>query len=137
MPHQCVRCGKMIPGGSKQLLEGCESCGSKFFFFIKKEKLLRSSNLIRRNLSRDEIHDLELEVRGILGRSGSDEAVILDLETVKALGPGKFRIDVSALMRGEPLVINISPGKYYIDLPSAFGKPSKKNPFKKAFKKSK
>ncbi len=127
----------MIPGGSKQLLEGCESCGSKFFFFIKEEKLLKSSDLIRRNLSRDEIHDLELEVRGILGRSGSNEAVILDLETVKALGPGKFRIDVSALMRGEPLVINISPGKYYIDLPSVFGKPSKENPFKKALKKSK
>lgn len=137
MPHQCVRCGKMIPGGSRQLLEGCESCGSKFFFFIKEEKLLKSSDLIRKNLSRDEIHDLELEVRDILGRTGPGEAVVLDLETVKALGPGKFRIDVSALMRGAPLVINISPGKYYIDLPSAFGESSKDDTLKKAFKKRK
>jgi predicted nucleic acid-binding Zn-ribbon protein len=135
MPHQCVRCGKIIPSGSKQLLHGCESCGGKFFFFIKEKKLLKSSDFIRDKLSKDDIHDLESEVRGILGMSESEDAVVLDLETIKAIGPGKFRIDVSALMRGAPIVINVSPGKYYIDLPSAFGETGKENPFKKAFRK--
>ncbi len=135
MPHQCVRCGKLIPSGSKELLEGCNTCGGKFFFFIKEEKLLKESDFIRRNLSRNEIKDLEFEVRNIIGSGHSEEAVILDLETIKALGPGKFRIDVSALMRGAPIVINISPGKYYIDLPSAFGEASKDNPIKKALRK--
>ena len=36
MPNQCMKCSKLYPDGSKELLEGC-NCGSKFFFFIKKD----------------------------------------------------------------------------------------------------
>jgi len=39
MPHQCVKCSKIIPLGSKELLEGCSECGGKFFFYVKEEYL--------------------------------------------------------------------------------------------------
>jgi len=120
MPHQCVRCGKRIEDGSKQLLTGCESCGGRFFFYIKDKELSASAELIRNSLTDTDVREMEKDVRDLLGENSLDKPVILDLETIKTIGPGKFEIDISALMRGEPIVINISDGKYYIDLASAF-----------------
>lgn len=131
MPHQCVKCGTKIPDGSKQLLEGCEACGSRFFFYIKSKEA--DSEVIRQNLSETEINEMESDVRQLLNEKDPNKSVILDLETIKTLGPGKFSIDVSALMRGAPIVINISDGKYYIDLASAF-KEGKSNGYVKHLK---
>lgn len=125
MPHQCVRCGSVIDDGSKQLLTGCESCGSRFFFYLKGGEF-KEANLIRESLTNKEINEMESDVRTIMDEKSKDKPIILDIETVKALGPGKFSIDVSALMRGAPVVINISEGKYYIDLASAFKEGSSK-----------
>lgn len=131
MPHQCVRCSSRIQDGSKQLLEGCEKCGSKFFFYIKGKEL--NTELIKENLSDNEITEMETDVRQLLNEKDPNKSIILDLETIKTLGPGKFTIDVSALMRGAPIVINISDGKYYIDLASAF-KEGKNNSYFKHLK---
>jgi len=120
MPHQCVRCGKKISDGSRELLEGCGSCSGKFFFYIKDNET--KTKVIKENLSKNDIDEMERDVRQLMGSKKHDKPIILDLETIKTLGPGKFKIDVSALMRGEPLVINISDGKYFIDLNSAFNK---------------
>ena len=38
MPHQCVRCNEFYKDGSEEILKGCK-CGSRLFFYIKKEKL--------------------------------------------------------------------------------------------------
>ena len=38
MPHQCVHCSKILEIGSKEILEGCNSCGGKFFFYIRDEQ---------------------------------------------------------------------------------------------------
>jgi hypothetical protein len=120
MPHQCVRCGKVISGGSRELLEGCDSCNGKFFFYMKNKEVEKKSKEVRKNLSTKEIKEMEKDVRKLIRSDKKDKTVILDLATVKTVGPGKFEIDISALMRGEPVVINISDGKYFIDLPSAF-----------------
>ncbi len=121
MPHQCVRCGKIIEDGSRELLTGCSECGSRFFFYIKKGEL-EKGEIVRNSLSKTDVSEMEKDVRELMGIKKQSTPVILNLETVRAISPGKFRIDVSALMRGEPVVINISDGKYYIDLPSAFKK---------------
>ena len=41
MPHQCVHCGKIIEVGSKEILEGCNSCSGKFFFYIRDEQVAK------------------------------------------------------------------------------------------------
>lgn len=120
MPHQCVRCGKQIDDGSREILEGCSECSGKFFFYIKKREQVEETKEITDNLSKSDIDEMEKDVRSLMGEKKTDRPVILDLETVKTVGPGKFKIDISALMRGEPIVINISDGKYFIDLASAF-----------------
>lgn len=132
MPHQCVHCGTRILDGSKELLTGCAECGSKFFFYIKNKEF--DSDFISENLSEGDIKEMENDVRELIGEEDPDTPVILDLETIKTIGPGKFKIDVSALMRGAPIVINVSDGKYFIDLPSAFRERNRKNEFVKHLK---
>jgi len=120
MPHQCVRCGKNINDGSRELLEGCKECGGKFFFYVKSQEM--EGMIVKNNLSSNDIDEMEKDVRELLDEKKKGKPIILDLETIKTMGPGKFKIDVSALMRGEPIVINISDGKYFIDISSAFKK---------------
>ena len=38
MPHQCTKCGLVYPDAAEELLKGC-SCGAKFFYYIRQEKL--------------------------------------------------------------------------------------------------
>ena len=39
MPHQCVKCSRILPEANKELLEGCANCGGRFFFYIREEQL--------------------------------------------------------------------------------------------------
>jgi predicted nucleic acid-binding Zn-ribbon protein len=35
MPHQCLKCGKIFPSGSPEILKGCGDCGGKKFFYTE------------------------------------------------------------------------------------------------------
>lgn len=113
MPHQCIRCGTVYEDISV-VLKGCSKCGSKFFYFFKevpkKEEV---------KLSEKEAKELEKEIRQIV-EMPEDKPVILDMETVKAIKPGKFEIDLINLFKGNPIVFKIEEGKYIIDIASTF-----------------
>jgi predicted nucleic acid-binding Zn-ribbon protein len=116
MPHQCVKCSKIIPLGSKELLEGCNNCGGKFFFYVKQEQL----NQIReRKIEIPEVerNAIEKDIREIIGVVEEDMPVILDLESVRVIGDGKFEIDlVNVFNKKRPLIYKLEEGKYLIDL---------------------
>jgi predicted nucleic acid-binding Zn-ribbon protein len=130
MPNQCVHCGKVYPDGSKELIIGC-TCGSHFFYFIKKEYYDKINKEIEDKLTSaisekitemDKLDKVKIEkdVREIIGISEQEEIpVILDLESVRVLGPGKFEIDVVNLFnKKRPLIYKLEEGKYIIDLAS-------------------
>ncbi len=55
----------------------------------------------------------------MIGAEKEDVPVILDLESVKVLGEGKFEIDVVNLFsKKRPLIYKLEEGKYIIDLAS-------------------
>jgi len=120
MGHQCVHCGKMHEDASESLLKGCE-CGSHFFFFIKKEQI---EELQRKTIELEGLDKarVEKDVREMIGLEEEQEVpVILDLESVRITGPGKFEIDVVNLFsKKRPLIYKLEEGKYIIDLASAF-----------------
>jgi len=126
MPHQCTKCGIVFPDGSEELLTGC-SCGSRFFYYIKQEKM---DSLEREKEIQDKIQQLdradkiqiEQDIREITGMDKEpDKPVILDLESVKVLEPGKFEIDiVNLLSKKRPLIYKLEEGKYIIDLSGSF-----------------
>ena len=118
MPHQCVHCGKLYPTASRELLEGCP-CGSHFFFFVKQENL----DMLKEEtsaLTKEEKHEIEHDVREILGIEEVEKPIILDFESIRVSKPGKFEIDLVNLFRKKPLVFRIEEGKYIIDLASTF-----------------
>lgn len=115
--HQCVHCGKIYESVSREILEGC-SCGSKFFFFIKKGQLDKA---IEQNVDLPEEDKLQIErdVREIIGDVDEEMPVILDLESVRVVSPGKFELDlVNLFNKKRPLVYKLEEGKYIIDLAS-------------------
>lgn len=120
MSHQCVKCGKIFEDGSSELLKGCVSCGGKFFFYIKKEKLEEAKEEFEK-LTFKEKEKIQKDVFEIVGsKLEEDLPVVLDLESVKVLKPGKFEVDIVNLMRGKPVVFKIEQGKYIIDIASTF-----------------
>jgi len=129
MPHQCVRCGTLYDDGSKEILSGCK-CGARLFFYIKKERLEQAKE-ISDNLSKKEKKQIEDDVLDIVGRDREEETpVVLDLESIRVLKPGKFELDLVHLFnKKEPLVYKLDEGKYIIDIAETFkrNKESKKD----------
>jgi predicted nucleic acid-binding Zn-ribbon protein len=119
MPHQCVHCSKIIEVGSREILEGCEDCGGKFFFYIRDEQAQRMREMKEEPIPEFNTVDkrkVEEDVRSILKVEDEEKPVILDLESVKVVGPGKFELDIVSLLNRKPVVFKISEGKYLIDI---------------------
>lgn len=101
-------------------MSGC-SCGSHFFFYIREElaekiKLKQEEPVELKGVDKEQV---EKDVREMIGAEEEDVPVILDLESVKVVGPGKFEIDVINLFsKDRPLIYKLEEGKYIIDLAS-------------------
>ncbi|MBT7706350.1 hypothetical protein HN747_02785 [archaeon] len=119
MPHQCVHCSKIIDAGSREILEGCSSCSGKFFYYIRDEqaqKIKEQNAEALPEMDKDAKERVEQEVRSILKIEDEDKPVILDIESVRSLGPGKFELDIASLMNRKPVVFKLEEGKYIIDI---------------------
>jgi predicted nucleic acid-binding Zn-ribbon protein len=119
MANRCVHCGKIIQAGSKEILEGCASCGGHFFFYIRDEMLPKIKEEAEKaivEISSIDKKKVEEDVRSILKVENEEKPVILDVESVRVLGAGKFEIDIVGLMSKKPLVFKLEEGKYVIDL---------------------
>ena len=119
MPHQCTKCSKVYPDASEELLKGC-SCGSKFFYYIRQEKLDEMRDQVRDTidvLNKSDRDQIEKDIRELTGIEDEDKPVILDLESVKVIKPGVFELDVVNLFnKRRPLIYKLEEGKYIIDL---------------------
>lgn len=122
MPHQCVKCSRIIPAGSRELLEGCASCKGHFFFYIRDEQLVKiKENPIEIPEEQKEI--IEKDIREIAGIVEESAPVILDIESVRVTGEGKFELDLVNLFRKDrPLIYKLDEGKYIIDLATTLSK---------------
>ena len=118
MPHQCVRCSRIIPLGSREILEGCADCGSKFFFYIREDQIEKMKNEII-EIPENEKQKVEEDIREIVGIVDEQAPVILDIESVRVTGEGKFELDIGKIFRRDlPLIYKLEEGKYIIDLAS-------------------
>jgi hypothetical protein len=127
MPHQCVRCNAFYEDGNEAILKGCP-CGAKLFFFIRKEKLekLKAAAVEAPPVNEEERRQIEQDVYNVLGVEEPEEPVVLDLESVRVLKPGKYELDLVQLFKGEPLIFKLADGKYIIDIAETFRRMKKK-----------
>ncbi len=115
MPNKCTYCGKIHPDDAQYLMTGCDKCGCKFFFYVREENLARAQEDMER-FSKAEISEIESDVREILPETAKEETVVLDIEAIRIVSPGKYEIDVTNLFNQRPIVIKVGAGKYEIDL---------------------
>lgn len=116
MPNKCTRCGKIHSDDSPYLFQGCDQCGSKFFFYVREEALKKAEKELK-ELKPREIDEIEKDIRDIIPKQvDKDETVVLDLEAIRVIKPGKYRIDVSNLFTQKPIVIRVGSGRYELDL---------------------
>lgn len=115
MPHKCVRCGTVYPDTGPEILKGCGKCHSHYFFFFKDEDILEKETEKLTPLEREEIiKDIEEVIPSV------EKPVVLDLESIRILGSGKFEIDLVSLFKRKPIIYKLEEGKYFIDLASTF-----------------
>ena len=118
MPYRCVHCSSTYADESREVLTGC-TCGSKFFFYIKQEKLKEIEEEIAREpeLTMLEKKQMEADVREIAGVDEENKPIFLDFESVKVMKPGKYLLDLTKLFnKDKPQVYHLEDGKYIIDL---------------------
>ena len=118
MSHQCVRCSRIIPAGSKEILEGCKECKGRFFFYVRDEQLEEIKNRAI-EIPSSQRESIEEDVREMAGITDDQAPVILDIESIRVTGDGKFELDIAKLFkRDRPLIYKLEEGKYIIDLAS-------------------
>lgn len=120
MPYKCIHCSEIYEDGSKEILVGCTKCRSKFFFYIKREKLqeIIANQNKTPELSPEEKDQIEHDVREMVGlEEDFDTPVFLDFESVKVIKPGKYLLDLPKLFSmNKPRVYQLEDGKYIVDL---------------------
>ncbi|MCH8329593.1 MAG: hypothetical protein IIB81_04330 [Nanoarchaeota archaeon] len=115
MPHQCVRCNTFYEDGAQELLKGC-NCGGKLFFFIKKDKLKEVKEKTVK-LTTEEKKQIEEDVFDLVGSDiDKKDPVVLDLEAIRVLKPGKYELDLVHLFKNDPVIFKLAEGKYMIDV---------------------
>lgn len=121
MPHQCVRCNVLHDDGASEIIKGCQ-CGGKLFFYIKKDKIDQAKKITDKiKLSDKEKVQIEQDVFDLVGSDiDKDQPVVLDLEAIRVLKPGKYELDLVHLFKGEPLIFKLEEGKYMIDIVESF-----------------
>ena len=113
-----MKCSRIIPAGSRELLEGCNDCKGRFFFYIRDDQIKKiKEELIE--IPEEEKKQVEKDIREMAGITDEQAPVILDIESIRSIGEGKFELDLSKLFRKDrPLVYKLEEGKYIIDLAS-------------------
>ncbi|MBT4376142.1 hypothetical protein HOD29_02100 [archaeon] len=105
---------------SREILEGCANCHNRFFFYVKEEQLEQLKEKII-EIPEQERNRIEKDVREIAGITDAEAPVILDFESVRVTGDGKFEIDLAHVFdKKRPLVYKLEEGKYLIDLATTF-----------------
>lgn len=125
MPHQCVRCSTIYEDGAGEILKGCP-CGARLFFYIKKKQLEETQKEIPINLTPEDKQQLETDVYDMLGFAQPDVPVVLDLESIRIIKPGKYELDLVHMFKGDPLIFKLADGKYIIDVAETFARMGKK-----------
>jgi predicted nucleic acid-binding Zn-ribbon protein len=122
----------MYPDGSQEILSGCK-CGGKLFLYIKKEKLEETKKILEASkLSIEDKKQIEEDVFDLVGSDiDRDEPVVLDVEAIHVLKPGKYELDLVHLFKGDPIVFKLEEGKYMIDLVQTFERLAGKKSSKK------
>ena len=113
MPHQCLGCDAIYDNTSDAIIKGCPECGKKLFLFIKQTPTKK----VEVELTQEQKDIVLKEVEDMVGTEEIKKPIVLKLENVRVVAPGKYEIDINELMKKKkPLIYKVQEGTYVIDL---------------------
>ena len=84
MPHQCLKCGKIFPEGTSQILQGCPQCGGTRFFYTQKPLDEKKREQKRRETEKDTRALVEKVLQeGLPPQKSEDTSPWIELKTRK------------------------------------------------------
>ena len=119
MVYKCIHCSAVYVDDAKEVINGCSKCKSKFFFYIKEQKLkeIESMKEYEIELNAKEKNQMEKDVRELVGLRDEEVPVFLDFESIKIVKSGKYLLDLQKLFaQDKPRIYKLADGKYIIDL---------------------
>ena len=116
MAHKCLRCGAVYEDNDPSILKGC-NCGSVFFMYFRSIEDLKRFEEMNKKLKKKKT-TLEKEIKRKIKK-------MPEIETVTTVKEGVYKINVNALMNGQPFIIHERGKAYLIHLPSVFEKLKK------------
>lgn len=119
MPHQCVRCNTFYADDAGEIIKGCAKCQGKLFFYVKSQKLEQARQTVEA-MSEDTKQELAEEVSDIIGHDVDErEPVVVNIETIRVIAPGKYELDLEQLLdKDHPVIYKLGEGKYVVDIAS-------------------
>lgn len=113
MPHQCLGCDSVFDNTTDAIITGCPNCGHKLFLFVK--NIPKEKEQIE--ISKHQKDLILKEIESMVDITETDTPIILKLENIRVLAPGKYEIDINQLMKKEkPIIYKVQEGTYIIDL---------------------
>ena len=127
MPHQCIRCNTFYADDAKEIINGCSHCEGKLFFYVKQAKVEQARQTVE-NLSEEQKLEIEENVSDVIGHDVDEEtAVVVDLESIRIVKPGKYELDLKQLFDNDkPIIYKMGEGKYVVDIVETLNRFNKK-----------
>jgi predicted nucleic acid-binding Zn-ribbon protein len=99
---------------------GAANAAESYFSISNKIKEIQDKTV---NLTTEEKQEIEKDVFDLIGSEiDVNEPVVLDIESIRVLKPGKYELDLVHLFKNEPLIFKLEEGKYMIDVIETFRK---------------
>lgn len=112
MPHECVKCGKLYPDSSPEVLEGCENCGGRKFIYVATGRKRRK---IPEKVPAAEPQPEQREKPA--GVQDRRRDIYSGLESIRIVSPGTYELNIEKLAQSDERVVGFSnEGSYGVDL---------------------
>ena len=113
MPHKCLTCSSVYDNTSDVIIKGCPKCGKKLFLYLK--ELPKNKEEIE--LTNEQKDLILTELESLIDVNEPETPIILKLENIRVISPGKYEIDINQLMKKDkPLIYKVQDGTYLIDI---------------------
>jgi uncharacterized protein len=121
MVHICVKCGKVYPDSSAEILIGCSQCGGKKFYFERPGATKGKTSAAEHTPApaapspapaREEPDDEERRSR---------------VESIRIVAPGTYELNIEKMAQSDDRVVSLGrEGSYAVDLLSMSGAKKKR-----------
>lgn len=116
MSHTCVKCGKVYPDSSEEILRGC-TCGGKKFYFERPEARKKSIATSLQEQEAKIVDEFPLQPEVPIRENRFNR-----VESIRILGPGTYELNIEKMAQSDDRVVGLgSEGSYAVDLLSMAG----------------